>query len=159
MQSLNCAWTSTQADDEQAKRNAPAPLTNACSGSPALVPVMEAANLRDRNDPSGLRCLDSAWFRAVLLQCQMGPGPMIITAECLQMVVQAAFIEDNDVIQAFATNGADEPFDIRALPWRSRCRQHLVDSHCLHLLDEVVSEDPIPVAEQISAMSSVRRAE
>ena len=81
-----------------------------CSGSPALVPVMEAANLGNGNDRSDLRCLDCTWFRTVLLQRQMRPGPMIITAERLQMAVQTGLVEHNQVIKAFATYGANDPF-------------------------------------------------
>src|SRR3954451_9513731 len=38
---------------------------------------MEAANLRDTNDLSGVRSLDCTWIRTVLVQRQMGPGPVI----------------------------------------------------------------------------------
>jgi hypothetical protein len=77
---------------------------------------------------SGVRCLDWTWFWTVLLQRQMGPGPVIITAERLEVAVQTGLVEHNQVVQAFATYGADDPFDIRALPWRTWRRKHLFDS-------------------------------
>ena len=36
--------------------------------------------------------------------------------------MQRAFAEYDDVIQALAANGPDEPFDVGPLPWSSRHR-------------------------------------
>jgi hypothetical protein len=36
--------------------------------------------------------------------------------------MQRAFAEDDDMIQALAANGPDEPFDVGPLPRRSRRR-------------------------------------
>lgn len=111
---------------------------------------MEATNLGDRDDPSGVRCLDRTWFRTVLLQRQMGPGPVIIIAERLQVAVQTGLVEHNQVIKAFATYGANHPFDIRALPWGTWRGKHLFDSHRFHLLDEVMPENAVAVPQQIT---------
>ena len=64
--------------------------------------------------------------------------------------VQRALAEDDHVIQALAADGSDEPFDVCPLPRRPRRRQHLFDAHRLHLLDEVLAEDPIAIPQQIA---------
>ena len=76
---------------------------------------METADFRDRNDPPGLRKLDWARLRRVLMQSQVRPGPMIVVHKPLKMPVQASFVEHDHVIQALAANGADHPFDIGPL--------------------------------------------
>jgi len=81
--------------------------------------MVKTANLRDRDDGAGFWWLDTAGFRAVLLQCQVCSCPMIIAAERLQVMAQAAFVEDDDVIQTLPTNGADDAFDVGSLPWRT----------------------------------------
>jgi hypothetical protein len=49
------------------------------------------------------------------------------------------------VIQALAANGADHPFDIGTLPGRPRRRKHSFDAYGLHLVDEILPQDPIVV--------------
>ena len=68
----------------------------------------------------------------------------------MQMARQAGLIKNDHVVQALAANGADHPFDVGALPRRTRGRQDLLDSHRFHLLDEGLSEDPIAIAQQIA---------
>jgi hypothetical protein len=53
---------------------------------------------------------------------------MVINAERLRVAVQAGFVENEDVIQTHPANGADDPLDINALPWRTWRSHHLLDS-------------------------------
>jgi hypothetical protein len=41
---------------------------------------------------------------------------MIVVQEPSKMPVKTSFIEYDDVVQALAANGSDDPFDIRTLP-------------------------------------------
>jgi hypothetical protein len=52
-----------------------------CSGNSALVPMMQAAHLRDGDDPSGFRRLDVARLWRVLLQCEVRASSVIIADE------------------------------------------------------------------------------
>ena len=76
---------------------------------------------------------------------KMRPAPVIVVDEVLKMSIQAALAENDHVIQALAANGADHPFDIGTLPGRPRRRKHLFDAHGLHLVDEILPQDPIVV--------------
>src|SRR4030088_328307 len=87
----------------------------------------------------------------------MCPGPMVVSAERLQVAVQAGFVQDDDVVQTFSANGTDDPLDIGALPWRTWRRQHLLDSHRLHLLDEVMAKDAVAVAQKIARRTVPRK--
>src|SRR5215831_4164881 len=75
---------------------------------------------------------------------------MIIVCEVSEMAMQTGFAEYDRVIQALAPNRADHPLDVGSLPGRPRCRQHLLDTHRLHLLHKVRPEDPIAIAQQIA---------
>ena len=57
--------------------------------------------------------------------------------------------EDNDVIQTFAANGTNQPFNVGPLPRRSRCGEHLFDPPRFDLVDEFLSEDPIPITQEL----------
>src|SRR5437870_3483221 len=65
--------------------------------------------------------------------------------------------EHDDVIQTLAAKGTNEPFDIRPLPGRSRRRKHLFDAHRFYLIDEVLPEDSIPIAQKILGRAVPRK--
>src|SRR3954462_1198655 len=65
--------------------------------------------------------------------------------------------EDDDVIQTLAAKGTNEPFDIGPLPGRSRCGKHLFDAHGFYLIDEVLPEDAIPIAQKILGRAVPRK--
>ena len=52
------------------------------------------------------------------------------------------------MVQAFSTNGADQPFHLWALPGRPRSREHFDDIHVRCLCPKGVAVDPIAVPEQ-----------
>ena len=75
---------------------------------------------------------------------------MIIIQKTLEMPVQAAFVEHDQVIQALPADGPDYPFYVGTLPRRTRCREYLFDAHGLQLANEIAAKDPIAVAQQIA---------
>jgi hypothetical protein len=93
----------------------------------------------------------------ILVQSQVTTAVMVVVEEPTQMTRQAGLVEDHHVIQALASNGADHVFHIRALPGRAWGRQHWLDAHGLDLLDELLAEDPVPVAEQIAGHGALRK--
>ena len=60
-------------------------------GTP-LVSMMQPAEHRYRHNPSTLRRLDQSRLRSIFLQRQVNAVPMIIAHECLEVPVQAAFV-------------------------------------------------------------------
>ena len=108
--------------------------------------MMESAHRRDRDDPSRIRWLDGAWLGRILLQAQVGPAAMIVGQELLKVPVQTSLVEHDHVVQALAAKGTDQPFDLGTLPGRPRGRKHLLDSYRLHLIHEVLPEDPITIS-------------
>ena len=88
-------------------------------GAP-LVSMMQPAQHRYRHDPSTLGRLDRSPLRSIFFQRQVNAVPMIIVHECLEVPVQAAFVEHDQVIQAFAAERADDPLDVSTLPRRTR---------------------------------------
>src|SRR6266481_7082714 len=112
--------------------------------------MMEPADLRDRDDPPGFWCLDGPWLWRFLLQSKVRATPMIIVREFSEVAIQVSFTEYDHVIQTLPANAADQPLDIGSLPRRPGRREHLFDTHRLHLLHEVRPEDPIAIAQQIA---------
>ncbi len=88
----------------------------------ALVTMMESADFRDGNNAAHARRLDRVMFRCVLFQSQVRPAPMMVVHETLQVTGQAPFAEHDHVVQAFAADGANDPFHISSLPGGTQCR-------------------------------------
>jgi hypothetical protein len=112
--------------------------------------VVQTADLRNGDDPAALRPLDFPRNRRVVLQGLVTACPMIIIEEGRENSLEMAFVQNDDVIKAFAANGADQTLYERVLPGRARCDQHFLDPHVLHGAAEVVPVDAIPVAEQVT---------
>ena len=53
-----------------------------------------------------------------------------------QHTAQVTLVEDDDVIETFAADRADDALDISVLPWRSRCSDDLLDRHRLDAIAE-----------------------
>jgi hypothetical protein len=52
---------------------------------------------------------------------------MVISAISRERAAERALAEYNNMIQAFAANGANEPFHIGPLPWRPGRRKYLFE--------------------------------
>jgi hypothetical protein len=57
---------------------------------------------------------------AILVQREMRAASVVIVKICRQHTAQVPLIEDDDVIETFAADRADDAFDIGVLPGRSR---------------------------------------
>src|SRR4051794_20149587 len=114
-------------------------LKTVVSGRSPFVPVMQPAHFGNGDNAAGIGELYTPSIGRILLQCEVRASPVIVKGERLKVPGQTSLVENDHVIEAFATNCANDPFDIRTLPWRAWRRQHLFDSHGLHLLDEFMS--------------------
>ena len=59
-------------------------------------------------------------------------------------------MEHDHMIQTLPSNGTNHPLHIGSLPRRARCRQHFLEAHVSHLFSEVLAEDRIAVAQQVT---------
>ena len=75
---------------------------------------------------------------------------MVVVNVSLQDSAQVVFVEDNDVIRTFSTNGTDDTFNVWILPRRARCRQHLFDSESPDGTDQVVSIDAVAIPNRVA---------
>jgi hypothetical protein len=82
---------------------------------------------------------------------------MIVIEEISKVPVKASFVEYDDVVQALAANGSDDPFDISTLPRRARSGEDLFDTHGLDLMNEISPKDPIAIPLQIARRGVPRK--
>lgn len=72
----------------------------------------------------------------VLGQREMRAASVVILKVCRQHSAQVILIGDDDVIETFAADRANDALDIGVLPRRSRRGDDLLDSHRLNTIAE-----------------------
>jgi len=74
--------------------------------------MMQTAHLRERDDLACRGRLYAARLRTILVEREMCSGPVLILKIARQDAPQVTLVEDDNVIQAFASDRADEALDI-----------------------------------------------
>ena len=107
--------------------------------------MVQAAHLWERDDLPLLRSLHWARCRGILVQPQMGPTPMIIGKIGFEQTVQVSLVEHDDVIQTFAADRTNQPFDVRRLPRRARRNPDFLQAQSLGAASELQTVNAIAV--------------
>ena len=122
-------------------------------GNHTFMPTIESCRvchtgLADFNNLADLRWLHRPRLRAVHLQ-GLVTAPVVVMGEVvLEDPPQMPLAQNDDVVEAFATDAADHPLDVGRLPRTPRCGHHLLDAHRLDPTAEVGAVDPISVSEE-----------
>jgi len=91
-------------------------------GCLAGVAMMEPTDQGQGDDVAVVGCFNCARFRSILVQRPVRAVLMIIAEIIRESPPQVVLVEHDHVVQTFATDGADQPFDARILPggaWRN----------------------------------------
>ena len=72
----------------------------------ALIAVMKATDLRDRNDAPASWGLHLASMGAVVVEGLMRAGGVVVREVSTQQASEVAFVDHNDVIETFTSNRA-----------------------------------------------------
>ena len=89
----------------------PVPQQHGLSGA-AFVAMMSAPDLRKGNNLAFGRWAYGPGLWAILVEREMRPRPMIVLNKGRQGAAQVMLIENDNVIETFAPDRADDPFDI-----------------------------------------------
>ena len=101
-----------------------------------LVAMVQAADLWEGDNGACRGWLYGPRLRAILAEREMCPASVVILKVCRQHTAQVTLIEDDDVIETFAADRADDALDIGVLPRRSRRGDDLLDGHRLDTIAE-----------------------
>ena len=95
---------------------------------------------------------------SVTVQSLMGPGTMVVLLDVFgEQPVQVPFTEHDDVIEQFAAESAEKPFDIRILPRISVGRSHFFNVAAVQELPDPVAVDAVIVTKQESGLTTEGR--
>ena len=79
----------------------------------------------------------------------MRAGAVVILHVGLEYVVQVSLAEDHDMIKAFPSDRAYQPFSMSILPRRSRRGWPVTNAHRPKTPGEYLAVDPVPIAYDI----------
>ena len=107
--------------------------------------MMQAADVRDWDDRAAGWRLGNPRDGRIFVQREVSAPLVVVNEVALQVAAQGAFVPHDDVIEAFAPEGADHAFNERILPRRTRRRSHFLDAHLLGSTSRIRSIDPITI--------------
>jgi len=109
--------------------------------------MVKPADLRDGNDPPCVPGLNRTQLGWVFPARKMRPGPMVVGHVVANDSKHLAFVERDNVIEAFASQRSDEPFRVRVLPRGAGGNNDLLEPKILDVAAEDLAVDPISIAD------------
>jgi hypothetical protein len=138
MQGFGTPWQPQlqECDDRQRQIGCADPVTGSSSRCATLVAMVQTADLWEGGNGARGGWLYGPRLGTVLVQREMRTASVVIVKVCRQHTAQVTLIEDDDVIETFAADRADDALDIGVLPLRSWCCDDLLDRHRLDTIAE-----------------------
>ena len=88
----------------------------------------------------------------------MRASPVIVGEVADKDAAKVPFAQDQDVIEALTSDGADKSLREGILPGALRRRQQFSDSHTLHALLKHVPVDAVAIAEEVERCAVIRES-
>src|SRR5215471_11273000 len=115
-----------------------------------LIVMMQPTHFWDFLNQSKLRPLDRPRYRTIHIQRPVRAPMMVILEVPGQEPSQMSLVQANHVVQAFAANTPDQPFDVGVLPRTLRGDEHFFDAHVSHPPPKGCAIDAVSIGQQIS---------
>src|SRR4029450_12927834 len=93
----------------------------------------------------------------VVVKRLMWPRGVVVGEIRAQDAAEMGAVQNDDVIQALAPDGADPPFRERVLPGRSGGRAHLADPHVSDASREGLAVDRVSIPQEVFRAGLVRK--
>jgi hypothetical protein len=91
------------------------------SGRSSLVAMVQAANFRERDNPTDVRAMDRPWLRRVLGQCEMWPRSQVVRDAVGEDALEPGDTEYDHGIEALTSDRANDALDVGV---GASCRLH-----------------------------------
>lgn len=110
---------------------------------------MQSAYLWEHDDGPELSPIRPSSVRSILRKRQMCARAVVVVDILREDPARVALVEDDDVIQALATERSDEALRVGVMPRRPRGNGDLTKTQSRDALPELRSMDPIAIADQV----------
>ena len=116
---------------------------------------MQATDLGDSHDGTERRRLNAPRDGSIPLQREMGTRDVVVVDVALQDAPGVLFAEDDQVVQAFAPDRADDSLGIGVLPGRLGRGEDLPDANRPDDPLECIAVGTIPIPQQVARLGAV----
>ena len=99
------------------------------------------------NDAAVLGWLDGARLRRILLEREVGARAVVVAEVAAQTTSKVCLVQDDDVVEKLAADGADDSLGERVLPGRAWCSENLGQAHALRSSLELAPVDAVAITE------------
>jgi hypothetical protein len=110
---------------------------------------MQATNFWNRDDRAERWRLDWPSFGCIFVEREVSAGPVMVGEVADQDAAHVPFAEDENVIQTFAPDRADQALHERVLPWAVRCGEDFGDPHTLHAMAKLLVVNLVTIVQEI----------
>src|SRR6266851_1089824 len=93
---------------------------------------VESTDVGQGNDAAVLGWLDGARLRHILLEREVGARAVVVAEVAAQTRSKVCLVQDDEVVEKLAADGAAHSLGERVLPGRMWCHEHLGDVHASH---------------------------
>src|SRR5229473_5085258 len=96
--------------------------------------MMESADLGKGDDAAVRRWLDRARLGRILLEGEVSARPVVVPEVGSETTSKVCLVQDDDVVEKLAAEGADDAFGEGVLPGRARRSENLGQAQCPSLV-------------------------
>jgi hypothetical protein len=118
--------------------------------------MMKPADLRHGDDAATWRGIDDSGLGTVVVERLVWARGVVVGEVGTQEPAEMRLVQNEEVVEALAANGADDPLDKRVLPGRARGDADLVDPHPFDSPHELLAVDRVSITKQESRSRIVR---
>jgi len=117
---------------------------------------MQSADLGNFDHLTERGWFDGSANRRVFFEGQVCSMILVVLQIVFQDATQPDFMKDEDVVQTFTPNGADQPLDVSVLPRAAGRGQNFLNAHIFGCLVKLVPITTVAVVQKISGRSVPR---
>src|SRR3954452_8792625 len=110
---------------------------------------MMVQSAEDRQRKNAADGLDGSGSGRVLGQREVCSGTVVVMRVKAHQVTQMTLAEHDHMIEAFASDRADQSFGTAVLPWRSRRCRSVANAHRANAARKCLAVDPIPITDEV----------
>ena len=89
------------------------------------IAVVETTDEGQGDDAAVRRWLDGAWLGRILLEGEVSARPVVVPVVASQTTSKVCLVQDDDVVEKLAAEGANDAFSEGVLPGRARRSENL----------------------------------
>ncbi len=112
--------------------------------------MVETTEEGQGDDAAVRRWLDRARLGRILLEGEVSARPVVVPEVGSETTSKVCLVQDDDVVEKLAAEGANDAFTEGVLPGRARRSENLDRAHALHSSAELATVDAVAITQEVA---------